>query len=37
VVVVTQLTGGKFGLNITVKHFVGAKALDWRAMMRVTA
>jgi hypothetical protein len=37
VVVVTQLTGGKFGLNITVKHFVGAKALDWRAMMRITA
>lgn len=36
VVVVTQLTGGKFGLNITVKHFVGAKALDWRAMMKVT-
>ena len=37
VVVVTQLTGGKFGLNITVKHFVGAKALDWRSMMRITA
>jgi hypothetical protein len=37
VVVVTQLTGGKFGLNITVKHFVGAKALDWRSMLRATA
>ncbi len=36
-VMVTQLTGGKFGLNITVKHFVGAKALDWRSMMKVTA
>jgi hypothetical protein len=37
VVVVTQLTGGKFGLNITVKHFVGAKALDFRAMLRADA
>jgi hypothetical protein len=37
VVVVTQLTGGKFGLNIVVKHFVGSKALDFRGMLRAQA
>lgn len=36
-VVVSQLSGGKFGLNITVKHFIGAKALDFRGMVRGTA
>lgn len=36
-VIVSQLTGGKFGLNITVKHFIGAKALDFRGLLRATA
>ena len=36
-VIVTQLTGGKFGLSITVKHFIGAKALDFRGMVKATA
>lgn len=33
IVVVENLTGGQFGLNITVKHYAGAKALDWRSMV----
>lgn len=36
-VIVSQLTGGKFGLNITVKHFIGAKALDYRALAKINA
>lgn len=36
-VIVTQLTGGKFGLSITVKHFIGAKALDFRGMVKANA
>jgi hypothetical protein len=36
-IVVTQLTGGRFGLNITCKHFIGAKALDFRGMVRSAA
>lgn len=34
IVVVEQLPGGKFGLSIVVKHFIGAKALDFRGMVR---
>lgn len=37
IIVVEPLTGGQFGLNATVKHYVGAKALDWRSMVRATA
>lgn len=37
VVVIENLTGGQFGLNITVKHYVGAKALDWRSIVRAAA
>lgn len=37
VVVVENLIGGQFGLNITVKHYAGAKALDWRSMVQVLA
>jgi hypothetical protein len=37
VVVVENLTGGQFGLNITVKHYAGAKALDWRSMVQCQA
>jgi hypothetical protein len=36
-VVVSQLTGGRFGLNITVKHFIGAKALDFRGLLKAEA
>lgn len=36
-VVVEQLSHGKFGLSITVKHFIGAKALDFRGMARMQA
>ena len=36
VVVVENLTMGQFGLNITVKHYAGAKALDWRSMVLCT-
>lgn len=36
-VIVSQLSGGKFGLSIAVKHFIGAKALDYRSMVKVTA
>lgn len=36
-VIVTQLSGGKFGLSITVKHYIGAKALDFRGMVKATA
>jgi hypothetical protein len=36
-VIVNQLTGGKFGLEVTVKHFIGAKALDYRGMIRADA
>ncbi len=34
VVVVESLIQGEFGLCITVKHFCGAKALDFRSMIR---
>jgi hypothetical protein len=37
VVSVENLTGGQFGLNITVKHYAGAKALDWRSMVQCQA
>ena len=36
-VVVEALMGGEFGLCITVKHFCGAKALDFRSMLRCDA
>ncbi|QDV23437.1 phage major capsid protein [Aureliella helgolandensis] len=36
-VIVEQLGRGKFGLSITVKHFIGAKALDFRSMAKATA
>lgn len=36
-VVVEQLREGEFGLSITVKHFCGAKALDWRSIVRNAA
>lgn len=29
----TQLVNGRFGLNIDVRHYVGAKALDWRGFV----
>lgn len=34
IVVVESLIHGEFGLCITVKHFCGAKALDFRSMVR---
>lgn len=34
IVTTEQLTGGRFGLNVTVRHYVGAKALDWRGFVR---
>jgi hypothetical protein len=37
IVVVEQLTGGKFGLIVTVKHYAGAKDLDFRGMVRCDA
>lgn len=37
IVVVEQLTGGKFGLEVTVKHYAGAKALDFRGLVRCDA
>jgi hypothetical protein len=37
IIVVEPLIGGQFGLNATVKHYVGAKALDWRSMVKATA
>jgi hypothetical protein len=37
VVTVEQLTGGKLGLCVVVKHYVGAKALDFRGMVRCDA
>lgn len=37
IITVEPLTGGQFGLNATCKHYVGAKALDWRSMVRGTA
>ena len=33
VVRTTQLVNGRFGLNIDVRHYVGAKALDWRGFV----
>jgi len=34
IVTTEQLTGGRFGLNVTVRHYVGAKALDFRGFVR---
>jgi hypothetical protein len=34
IVTTEQLTGGRFGINVTVRHYVGAKALDWRGFVR---
>lgn len=36
-VVVEQLSHGKFGLSVTVKHFIGAKALDFRGLSKILA
>jgi hypothetical protein len=33
VVRTTQLVNGRFGLNIDVRHYIGAKALDWRGFV----
>lgn len=33
VVRTSQLVNGRFGINIDVRHYVGAKALDWRGMV----
>jgi hypothetical protein len=33
VVRTTQLVNGRFGLNIDVRHYIGAKALDWRGFI----
>jgi hypothetical protein len=32
-----NLTGGEFGIVIDVRHYVGATALDWRSMHRLSA
>jgi hypothetical protein len=37
IITVEQMVGGQFGINATCKHYVGAKALDWRSMVRGTA
>jgi len=37
VITVEPLSGGKLGLCIVVKHYVGAKALDFRGMVRCDA
>jgi hypothetical protein len=34
IVTTEQLTGGRFGINVTVRHYVGAKALDFRGFVR---
>lgn len=34
IVTTEQLTGGKFGINVTVRHYVGAKALEFRGFVR---
>lgn len=34
IVTTEQLTGGSFGINVTVRHYVGAKALDFRGFVR---
>jgi len=34
IVTTETLTGGKFGINVTVRHYVGAKALDFRGFVR---
>jgi hypothetical protein len=31
------LVGGEFGVVIDVKHYIGANALDYRAMQRFQA
>ena len=33
VVRTTELVNGRFGLNIDVRHYIGAKALDWRGFV----
>jgi hypothetical protein len=33
VVRTSQLVNGRFGINIDVRHYVGAKALDWRGLV----
>jgi hypothetical protein len=33
----SQLVNGKFGLNFDVRLYIGAKALDWRGMIRCVA
>lgn len=37
IVVVEQLSGGKLGLLVVVKHYAGAKALDFRGIVRCDA